>query len=50
MFLAFDSVLKVLRLGPALEGTIALGYPADSVRWIGTIELVCLVLYLVSRT
>ena len=50
MFLAFDSVLKVLRLGPALEGTIALGYPADSVRWIGTIELVCLVLYLVPRT
>ena len=49
-FLAFDTVLKVLRLGPAVEGTIALGYPADSVRWIGIIELVCLVLYLVPRT
>ena len=50
IFLAFDTVLKVLRLGPAVEGTIALGYPADSVHWIGLIELVCLVLYLVPRT
>ena len=50
LFLAFDAGLKVLRLGPAVEGTIALGYPADSVHWIGIIELVCLVLYLVPRT
>ena len=50
IFLAFDTVLKVLRLGPAVEGTIALGYPANSVHWIGIIELVCLVLYLVPRT
>ena len=50
LFLAFDIVLKVLRLGPAVEGTVALGYPADSVHWIGIIELVCLVLYLVPRT
>ena len=50
IFLAFDIVLKVLRLGPAVEGTIALGYPTDSVHWIGIIELVCLVLYLVPRT
>ena len=50
IFLAFDTVLKVLRLGPAVEGTVALGYPADSVQWIGIIELVCLVLYLVPRT
>jgi DoxX-like family len=50
LFLAFDTVLKVLRLGPAVEGTIALGYPANSVHWIGIIELVCLVLYLVPRS
>ena len=50
LFLAFDTVLKVLRLGPAVEGTTALGYPADTVHWIGIIELVCLVLYLVPRT
>jgi len=50
LFLAFDTGLKVLKLGPAVEGTIALGYPADSVQVIGIIELVCLVLYLVPRT
>ena len=33
LFLAFDMLLKVLRLGPAVEGTASLGYPADSVFW-----------------
>jgi hypothetical protein len=50
LFLTFDTVLKVLRLDPAVEGTTSLGYPVDSVLWIGGIELVCLILYLVPRT
>jgi len=50
LFLTFDTVLKLLRLDVAVEGTTALGYPAESVLWIGVIELVCLVLYLVPRT
>ena len=50
LFLTFDTVLKVLKLGPAVEGTVSLGYPLDSVRVIGIVELVCLVLYLVPRT
>jgi hypothetical protein len=50
LFLAFDTILKVLRLDPAVEGTTSLGYPADSVLWIGGIEMMCLVLYLVPRT
>ena len=50
LFLAFDTILKVLRLDPAVEGTTSLGYPADGVLWIGAIELLCLVLYLVPRT
>ena len=50
LFLTFDTVLKVLKLGPAVEGTVTLGYPVDSVRVIGVIELVCLVLYLAPRT
>lgn len=50
LFLSFDSVLKVLALAPAVQGTTALGYPAESVVWIGAIELVCLVLYLVPHT
>lgn len=50
LFLAFDTILKVLRLAPAVEGTTSLGYPAESVLWIGAVELVCLVVYLVPRT
>jgi hypothetical protein len=50
LFLAFDTALKVLRLAPAVEGTTALGYPANTVFPIGLIELVCLALYLVPRT
>jgi DoxX-like family len=50
LFLAFDTVLKVLALAPAVQGTTELGYPAATVRWIGLIELVCLALYLVPST
>jgi len=50
LFLTFDTILKVLKLGPAVEGTIALGYPAFTVQWLGLVELVCLVLYVVPRT
>lgn len=49
-FLAFDVVLKVLQLAPAVETTTQLGYPVETILWIGVIELVFLVLYLVPRT
>ena len=50
LFLTFDTVLKVLRLDLAVQGTTELGYPAAAVLWIGVIELVCLACYLVPRT
>ena len=50
LFLTFDTVLKVLQLAPAMQGTTELGYPASSVLVIGVIELVCLVLYLIPQT
>ena len=50
LLLAFDTVMKVLRLAPAVQGTTELGYPPESVFVIGVIELVCLVLYLIPRT
>ena len=50
LFLTFDTVLKVLTLAPAVQGTTDLGYPAGTVLPIGVIELVCLGLYLVPRT
>jgi len=50
LFLTFDTVLKVLQLPPAIQGTTELGYPAGLVIVIGAIELACLVLYLVPQT
>lgn len=49
-FLTFDTVLKLLQLAPAVEGTTDLGFPAGAVLWIGLVELACLILYLVPRT
>jgi hypothetical protein len=34
----------------AVEGTVALGYPATTVFEIGVVQLVCLALYLIPRT
>ncbi len=50
LFLIFDTVIKVLMLAPAVQGTTELGYPAHTVLWIGIIELLCVALYLVPRT
>jgi hypothetical protein len=50
LFLAFDTVLKLAQLPVAVDGTVALGYPAHVVLAIGVIELTCLVLYLVPAT
>jgi hypothetical protein len=50
LFLLFDSLIKVLKLVPAVEGTVQLGYPESVVRTIGIIELLCLAVYLIPRT
>ena len=50
LFLLFDSVIKVMKLAPAVEGTTRLGYPESAVLGIGIIELVCLVVYVIPRT
>lgn len=50
LFLLFDSVIKVLKVDVAVEGTVQLGYPEGVVVGIGIIELVCLALYVIPRT
>ena len=50
LFLSFDTIVKVLRLPIAVEGTTQLGYPESTVFVIGIIQLVCLVLYVVPQT
>jgi hypothetical protein len=49
-FLVFDAVIKVAKLAVAVEGTTQLGYPERVVAGIGTIELVCLAIYVIPRT
>lgn len=50
LFLAFDSIIKVLVSPIAVQATTELGYPASTIFWIGAVQLTCLVLYLVPRT
>jgi len=50
VFLIFDSVIKVLKLAPAVESTTQLGYPETLVITIGIIELICLAVYVIPRT
>lgn len=50
LFLAFDTAIKLVAAGPAVEGTAELGFAAHLLRPIGLIELACLVVYLVPRT
>ena len=50
LFLAFDTIVKLLGLPQAVEATVQLGYAAGIVTVIGVIQAICLVLYLIPRT
>ena len=50
LFLAVDGSMKLLKLPPAVEGTVQLGYPASVLVPLGAIQVICLVAYLVPRT
>jgi hypothetical protein len=49
-FLVFDTVIKLVGIKAAVEGTVLLGYTPDQLPIIGMLEVVCLVLYLIPRT
>ena len=50
LFLTFDTIIKLVGVKEAVEGTVQLGYQPHHLPIIGAIEVVCLVLYLVPRT
>lgn len=50
LFLLFDSVIKVMKLPAAVEGTVKLGFPEGVIAGIGVVQLLCLALYVVPRT
>jgi hypothetical protein len=50
VFLLVDGAMKALRLDPAVNGTVDLGYPSHQIHWIGLILLVCTALWTIPRT
>ncbi|MBA3948029.1 MAG: DoxX family protein [Herpetosiphonaceae bacterium] len=50
LFLAFDGIIKILQLAPAVQSSIQLGLPGSVVPVIGVLEMVCLLIYVVPRT
>jgi len=50
LFLLFDGGVKVMKLAPAMEATVRLGYPARLVVPIGIVELICVALFVIPRT
>jgi Na+/melibiose symporter-like transporter len=49
-FLLFDCTIKLMKLAPAVEGTVRLGYPVNLVAVIGIVLLACTALYVIPRT
>jgi hypothetical protein len=43
-------ISALLKLPPAVEATIKLGYPANVVQPIGIVALICVLLYAIPRT
>ena len=50
LFLLVDSIGKLNAIPAVVDATVQLGYPESSVRGIGLILLLCLILYVFPRT
>lgn len=49
-FLVLDSIGKLMRVQPVIEGTLSLGYPVSVIIPLGVTLLTCVIVYLVPRT
>lgn len=50
LFLIMDSVGKLAKPAPVVEGTIQLGYPESVLLGLGIVLLTCVVLYVIPHT
>jgi hypothetical protein len=50
LFLLFDSLGKLLKVAPVLEGSAKLGYPESSIVGIGVVLLLCTMFFAIPRT
>ena len=49
-FLTFDSVAKLLRVQPVIDGTLQLGYPTSIIVPLGIVLLSSVLIYAIPRT
>ena len=50
LFLLMDAIMKVVESGPAMEGSVQLGWPESAVQGIGIVLLSATILYIIPRT
>lgn len=50
VFLLFDAIIHIMRIGPVEKGFVDLGYAASLAVPLGIIELICVILYVIPRT
>jgi hypothetical protein len=50
LFMLFDSILKLIKPAPVVEGTVTLGYAEHHIIVIGILGLLSTILYAVPRT
>jgi len=50
LFMLFDGISKLMLVPQVVEATNQIGYPANVIRPIGIILLLCTILYAVPRT
>src|SRR4051812_48819598 len=50
IFLLMDSIMKIVKAQPAVEGTLQLGYPESTLVPMGVALLVSTLLYAIRRT
>ena len=50
VFLAFDGVIKLVRLPAVLDATVQLGFPLGSIVPVGLTLLACTLIYAIPRT
>jgi hypothetical protein len=50
LFLLFDAITKIMKIAPVMQAFARLGYPQRLAPVIGTILLICTVIYIIPRT
>jgi hypothetical protein len=50
LFLVFDAVIKFTKIAPVVDSFAQLGYPISLAPTIGSLALLCVVLYVIPRT